>query len=251
MGSVEHFAKHFHQCQSPLLGSFSSCMHPALALPASQRDLTDFRGTWTEACQESIFASFYKCSFKISGNHLLECAGAVINTPARQRLRWGKESLGPKGGLWTNILPKIHQILFYHSKIVNWHTSPQHRDVSKARKGFVAESVSAWPSGLQCLRGDLANPEHDAICQSHPFLLCYVCNTPFMYPQQMADHLRVSSFKKNPQIVWLWNAGLVEKSFLLDTVLFFSWPKLKSYTDLHLYLNYAEGMDSSYKSTCD
>lgn len=75
---------------------------------------------------------------------------------------------------------------------------PQHRDLSKAHIGFVAESVSAWPSGLQCLRGDLANPEHDAICQSHPFLLCYLCNTPFMYPQQMADHLCVLSFKKNP-----------------------------------------------------
>lgn len=79
----------------------------------------------------------------------------------------------------------------------------QHRDISKARKGFVAESVSAWPSGLQCLRGDLANPEHDAICQSHPFLLCYLCNSPFMYPQQMEDHLRVLSFKKKPQLVWL------------------------------------------------
>lgn len=40
----------------------------------------------------------------------------------------------------------------------------QRRDDAKAHKGFVAESVSAWPSGLLCLRGYLANPEHDAIC---------------------------------------------------------------------------------------
>lgn len=79
----------------------------------------------------------------------------------------------------------------------------QHRDVSKACKGFVAGSVSSWPSELQCLRGDLANPEHDAICQSHTFLLCYLCNTPFMYSQQMADQLHVSSFKRNPQLVWV------------------------------------------------
>lgn len=72
----------------------------------------------------------------------------------------------------------------------------QRRDATKACEGFVVESVSAWPSGLLCLRGDLANPEHDAICQIHPFLLCYLCNTPFMYPQQMADHLCVLSFKK-------------------------------------------------------
>lgn len=72
----------------------------------------------------------------------------------------------------------------------------QHRGATKALKGFVAVSVSAWPSGLLCLRGDLANPERDAICQIHPFLLRYLCNIPFMYPQQMADHLRVLSFKK-------------------------------------------------------
>jgi len=72
----------------------------------------------------------------------------------------------------------------------------QHRDATKACKGFVAESVSAWPSGLLCLKGGLANPEHDAICQIHPFLLRSLCNAAFMYPQQMADHLRVLSFKK-------------------------------------------------------
>lgn len=72
----------------------------------------------------------------------------------------------------------------------------QRRDATKARKGFGAASVSAWPSGLLCLRGELANPEHDAICQIHPCLLCYLCNTPFMCSQQMADHLHVLSFKK-------------------------------------------------------
>lgn len=87
MGSVEHFAEHFQHCQSPLLSSFSTCKHPVIALPAFQIDLTDFRGTWTEACQEGLFALFCKLSFKINGNHLSECAGAVISTPAGQRLR--------------------------------------------------------------------------------------------------------------------------------------------------------------------
>lgn len=73
---------------------------------------------------------FANPAFKISGN-LLDCAGAVISAPAKQRLRWGKESLGAKGGLWMNIFPNIHQVLFYHSKIVNWHTSPPSTDMSQ------------------------------------------------------------------------------------------------------------------------
>lgn len=225
MGSVEHFAEHFHQCQSPLLSSFSSCKHPVIALSASQIDLTDFRGTWTEACQEGLFALFCKPSFKINGNHLLECAGAVISTPARQRLRWGKESLGAKGGalcslFWEHTSQNTSNFVLSQQACELTYFPSQHRDLSKACQGVVAESVSAWPSGLQCLRGDLANPEHDAICQSHPFLLCYLCNTPFMYPQQIADYLHVLSFKKYSQLVCLWKAGLVEKSFFLDTVIF-------------------------------
>lgn len=78
-----------------------------------------------------FLAHFANPAFKISGNHLLECAGAVISTLAWQMLRWGKESLGAKGGLWLNIFPKIHQILVYHSKIVNWHISSPSTEMSQ------------------------------------------------------------------------------------------------------------------------
>lgn len=142
---------------------------------------------------------------------------------------WG----GPEN---EHALPK-YVFLFYHSKTVSWHASTlKHRNATKACKRFVAESISAWPYGLLCLRGDLANPERDAICQIHPFLLRYLCNTPFMYPQQMADHLRVLSFKKKLPTFLALKCGISWESFCfffcLDIALFcdvHSWSCTKTH----------------------
>lgn len=115
----------------------------------------------------------------------------------------------------------------------------QHRNATKACKGFVAESISAWPYGLLCLRGDLANPERDAICQIHPFLLRYLCNTPFMYPQQMADHLCVLSFKKKLLTCLALKCRISWESFFsLDIALFCdvqSWSCTKTHAWIYFF----------------
>lgn len=134
MGSIKHFAKHFHQHQSPNMGPFSCCIHPVLALPTSQRDLADFRGAWAETCQEKFFCLFVNLAFKLGANHLLQCAGAVISTPARQRLRWGDESFRAEESLRMNVLCQNMSSFVLSQQDCELTYLP-----TKACKGFVAE----------------------------------------------------------------------------------------------------------------
>lgn len=130
MGSVEHFAKHFHQCHHPCwVPSAAACTQSLLSqLLRMTLLILDVQGQ--KPAKKVFLSHFANPAFKIICNHLLECAGAVISTPASQRLRWGKENLGAKGSLWMNIFPK-HQDLFSHSKVVNWHNSPPSTEMSQ------------------------------------------------------------------------------------------------------------------------
>lgn len=49
-----------HPCWVPLAATSTR----ANTLPASQTDLTDFRGAWAETCQEQVFGPFCKSGFQ-------------------------------------------------------------------------------------------------------------------------------------------------------------------------------------------
>lgn len=238
---------------SRFLGPFGSCVQLVPTLLASQRHVADFLHG-----QKSVrrgFSSCYKHGFQ---NQLLSCVGAMISARMRKKLLMGVGGWG--GGVWglrrswegTHFAKIYFFVLSQQGCEVTWHS--QRRNATKACTGFVADSVSAWPYGLLCVRGDLANPEHDAICQIRPFLLQYLCNTPFMYPQQMADHLRVLSFWKKLSLLC---CGFCCCFFFFpDTALFFLMSEVNAVRRSMPGINFGRGhalltaVDVSCKNAC-
>lgn len=210
---------------------------------------------WTEICQEGFFlllqtwlskpasimcGSHDKCSYEEEAPH-----GGWGTGEGRV---WGLR----RSWEWTHFAKIYCFVLSQQGCEVTWHS--QRRNATKACTGFVADSVSAWPYGLLCVRGDLANPEHDAICQIRPFLLQYLCNTPFMYPQQMADHLRVLSFWKKLSLLC---CGFCCCFFFFpDTALFFLMSEVNAVRRSTPGINFGRGhalltaVDVSCKNAC-
>lgn len=165
---------------------------------------------------------FANPAFKINENHLLQQAGAVNSTPTRQRLRWGEESFGAKESQRVNIFAKRHPVLFYRSKTVNWHTSPPSAEMPQRHAKGLWQKVfllghlgsCAWEGiWLTLNMMPSARSIHFSFAICVTLLLC----THSKWQTTSVFYL----LKRNSQLGWLWNAGLIEKSFLLDTMLFF------------------------------
>ena len=126
---------------------------------------------------------------------------------------------------WT-YFARIRPVLFYCSKIVNWHTSPPSTEMPQRHaKGLWQKVFLLGHLGSCAWKGVWLTPNMMPSARSihFSFALCVMlllC-THSKWQTTCVFYL----LKRSSQLGWLWNAGLVEKSFFLDTMLFYLMSK--------------------------